>query len=299
MHFFALFYLRRIKALDRKDFLISNSSSNGHISYVSAFTNNARENNEFEIHTHYDRLEIYYFLEGDLFFAFDGKRYDIKDRTMIIIPEGMLHRPVIKHPCPYFRKRILFSKEIFGGYDFDKLDFSILLKKAKIIILDSQTISDMQLDVAFDNVADYLSLHSEYGDFCATVALCSLLIKTAQIDVNLAANSFELHNDKILQIIKYIDANLNNKLNYKDLSNHFFISEKGLYKFFKKETGFALGAYINERRVMQAQNLLLSGISSKEAAIEAGFQEYTSFYRSFLKRTGCTPSQYVKLHKRQ
>ncbi len=285
--------------MERKDFLISNTSSNGLLSYVSAFTNKARQNNEFEIHTHYDRLEIYYFLEGDLFFTFEGKRFEVKEGTMIIIPEGVLHRPVIKHTCPYFRKRILFSKELFNGYDFDKLDFSILLKKSKIIILDNQTVKDMQLDVAFDNISDCLSLHSEYGDFCATVSLFSLLIKTAQIDVNLAANSFELHNDKILQIIKYIDANLNNKLNYKDLANHFFISEKGLYKFFKKETGFALGAYINERRVMQAQNLLLSGISSKEAAIEAGFQEYTSFYRSFLKRTGCTPSQYVKLHKRQ
>ncbi len=285
--------------MERNDFLISNTSSNGQISFVSAYTNTAKENNEFEIHTHHDRLEIYYFLEGDLFFTFEGKRFEVKEGTMIIIPEGVLHRPVIKRPCPYFRKRILFSKEVFGGYDFDKLDFSKLLKKSKIIILDDETVRDMQLDVAFDNIADCLSLHTEYGDFCAAVSLCSLLIKTAQIDVNLVANSFELHNDKILQIIKYIDANLNNKLNYKDLANHFFISEKGLYKFFKKETGFALGAYINERRVMQAQNLLLSGISSKEAAVEAGFQEYTSFYRSFLKRTGYTPSQYVKLHKKQ
>ena len=285
--------------MNRKDFLVSNTSSNGHISYVSAFTNNAKETNEFEIHTHYDRLEIYYFLEGDLFFTFEGKRYDVKDGTMIIIPEGMLHRPVIKRPCPYFRKRILFSKEIFSGYDFEKLEFAKILKKAKIILLDDRTVRDMNLDVSFDNISDYLSLHTEYGDFCATVELCSLLIKTSQIDINLAAASFEMHNDKILQIIKYIDANLNNTLNYKDLANHFFVSEKGLYKFFKKETGFALGAYINERRVMQAQNLLLSGISSKEAAIEAGFQEYTSFYRSFLKRTGYTPSQYVKLHKRQ
>jgi len=77
-----------------------------------------------------------------------------------------------------------------------------------------------------------------------------------------------------------------------------FFSEKSLYKFFKKNTGFALASFIKERRILKAQDLLISGKSAKDTAIEAGFCDYTSFYRAFLKKTGISPIKYIKLNRR-
>ncbi len=70
--------------------------------------------------------------------------------------------------------------------------------------------------------------------------------------------------------------------------------EKNLYKFLKKETGFTLSNYINERRIIKAQSELNAGNSANEAAASAGFKDYSVFYRSFLRKVGITPTEYIK-----
>ncbi len=276
------------------DFSVRNISSNGNMYSVSSLTNNAQQNNEFEIHTHYDKFEIYYFLKGDLYFAFEGKRFDVQEGSMIIIATGMLHRPIIKKACLYSRKRLLFTKEIFTDFNATELELYKMLQENKIIILSKDTVEKAHLNDLFCKTEEYLSLHTKHGDFCAVISLFSLLIKICEnIDMSATSND-ALHNDTVLKIIRYINDNLNESLTYKELAKQFFISEKSLYKFFKKETGFTLSSYINESRIVKAQSVLNSGKSAKEAAIEAGFKDYTVFYRNFLKHTGITPLQYIK-----
>ena len=280
--------------MNQPDFSFYATSSDSKLRFVSTLTNNAKENNEFEIHSHFDEFEIYHFVKGELSFAFEGTRLDIKDGTMVIISKGTLHRPIIKEPCVYYRKRLLFSKELFAGFDLSQFDFYNALTSSKIMVFDAKTVFELQLDALFEEIEDGLRKHTEYGDFCATVSLFSFLIKAVKSGKTLDANTFELHNDKILEIIRYINDNLTNELSYKEIADRFFFSEKSLYKFFKKNTGFSLSAYIKERRIIKSQELLISGKSATDAAVGAGFRDYTTFYRSFVKKTGVTPMDYIK-----
>ncbi len=284
--------------MNQPDFSFYTTSSDKKLCFVSTLTNNAQENNEFEIHTHYDEFEIYHFVKGSLFFAFEGKRFEIKDGTMIIISKGTLHRPIIKQPCVYYRKRLLFSKDLFAGFDLSQFDFYNVLSASKIMVFDAEAVSNLQLDEMFEEIEEGLSQNTEYGDFCATVSLFSFLIKAVKSENTINPDSFELHNDKILEIIRYINDNLTNDLNYKEIANRFFFSEKSLYKFFKKNTGFSLGSYIKERRIIKSQELLIAGKSANDAAAGAGFKDYTTFYRSFLKKTGIAPMEYIKSRKK-
>lgn len=280
--------------MKKTDFTIRNTSLNGNIYSVSALTNNAQKNNKFEIHTHYDKFEIYYFIKGDLYFAFEGNRINIEEGSMVIIANGMLHRPIIKNPCLYFRKRILFSRDIFTEFNSSNTELYKMLQKTEIIVLEKQTVDKMKFDILFNEIEDFISQRTKYCDFCAMISIFSLLIKANNCVNAYNENKMELHNDKVLVIMRYIDDNLKEGLTYKNLAKQFSMSEKSLYKFFKKETGFALGNYINERRIIKSQSILNSGKSAKEAAIETGFKDYTVFYRSFLKKTGITPLQYIK-----
>lgn len=53
-------------------------------------------NAEDEIHAHHDDLEIYEFVSGELYFSADGNRIDIQPGDIVIITNGLLHRPIIK-----------------------------------------------------------------------------------------------------------------------------------------------------------------------------------------------------------
>ena len=276
------------------DFSIQYSGLNGAIRYSATRTNNALPNSEFEVHTHYDDFELYHFLKGDLFLAFEGKRIAIEEGSFVIICNGTLHRPIIKRPCCYYRKHLLFNKEIFTRFATIDSELYNRLLQRKILILKPDCSEKPRIDMIFSDIEDYISKGTAYDDFCALINLFSLLVKAEKSSSMLQGIESRPNSQKVSDIINYIDQNLTEDLNYKTIADNFYISQKSLYKFFKKETGFTLGNYINQRRITKAQSILNAGFSANDAAFEAGFKDYSIFYRNFLKEVGITPAKYIK-----
>ncbi len=81
-------------------------------------------------------------------------------------------------------------------------------------------------------------------------------------------------------------------LSLDDLSNTFFASKYVLLREFKKYTGISIHQYLLIRRILNAQELIRSGVKPKEACIQCGFSDYSSFYRAFKARCGSSPEQY-------
>ena len=270
------------------------SGLNGDLQYISALSEKAKPNTEFEVHTHYNEFEIYYFLEGDLFFAFDGKRIMVEPGTMIIIANCMLHKPIIKSPCRYYRKRILFNKKIFTRINTTDFELYNSIRKRKILVFGAKEVEALKLNELFDEIGAYLEAGTAHNEFCALISLFSLLIKAEKNTVKHLENKMCVYSNKAVDIIQFIDEHLAEDLNYTTIAKMFYISEKNLYKFFKKETGFTLSNYINERRIIKAQSELNAGNSATEAAAIAGFKDYSVFYRSFLRKVGITPTEYIK-----
>lgn len=280
--------------MKKYDYYSEHTGLNNSLSFITMLTKQAQPRSEFEVHAHYNEFEIYHFLEGDLYFAFEGKRFEVMAGTMIIISPGTLHRPIIKTTCRYYRKRVLFNKEIFAGLNTSAIGLSALLRERKIIAIRKEDVSTLQLDTLFNQIEHSLSEGNSYEDFCALISLFSLLIK-AEKSSRQNGNDFVFQNNgKADEIVEYIEEHLSESLNYKTISEKFYISEKNLYKLFKKETGFTLSNYINERRIIKAQSILNAGGTANEAAIASGFKDYSVFYRSFLRKVGISPAEYIK-----
>lgn len=58
-------------------------------------------------------------------------------------------------------------------------------------------------------------------------------------------------------------------------------------------TGFSVIEYITYKRILKAEELLLSGLSILDAANEVGFGDYSNFYKAFKKITGTSPKKYL------
>ena len=164
-------FLPMRKTMKNEDFSIHYYGLNDKIEFVSALTQNAVPNSDFEVHTHYQDFEIYHFIEGNLFFAFEGRRIKIEEGSIVIIPNGVLHRPIIKKSCRYFRKRILFNKDLFVR--FNTSDFALYKKliKRNILILTKETVKKNGMDKLISDIENRLSLNSSYNDFCALISL--------------------------------------------------------------------------------------------------------------------------------
>jgi AraC-like DNA-binding protein len=90
-------------------------------------------------------------------------------------------------------------------------------------------------------------------------------------------------NTKLLQIIDYINAHLSEELTIEVLSSKFYLSRYYLMHFFKEETGYTIGNYITEKRLLLAKNLVQNGSSLTEACFQSGFRNYSTFSRAFKK----------------
>lgn len=278
------------------DFVIKKDILDDLISYISAFTKNASPNTDFETHAHEDTLELYYFIKGDPVFSFEGRHIDVKEETFVLISDGLLHRPIIKKNCEYFRKRILFKKECFQRLA-DSSSLYEKLKETRIFTIDKNSSHYERITSLFSDIEEDILSYDKDRELSALVSLFSLLIKAEKSSAENEKINYKRQDRRVSEIISYIDANLAEDLSYKGISKLFYISEKNLFKLFKKETGFSLGNYVNTRRINMAKRLLIDGASASSTALATGFSDYSVFYRSFLKSTGMSPMQFIQSKK--
>lgn len=71
------------------------------------------------------------------------------------------------------------------------------------------------------------------------------------------------------------------------------ISTRHLEREFRRRIGRTPQDWLNERRIMAATRLLLSGMPIKAVAFEVGFKQPSHFNRHFKLRHRMTPSEFV------
>lgn len=92
---------------------------------------------------------------------------------------------------------------------------------------------------------------------------------------------------RLVDIVKYIQTNLNGDLSNKVLANVAFVSEDYVGQFFKTLTGTNLQDFIEGQRLHQAKRLLQTRPDSiQEISREVGFRDPAYFSRRFKMRFG-------------
>ena len=56
-----------------------------------------------------------------------------------------------------------------------------------------------------------------------------------------------------------------------------------MMRLFKQETGYTLGQYISQKRLLLAKELILSGEAVKQVCYDCGFKDYSTFSRAYKR----------------
>jgi AraC-like DNA-binding protein len=70
------------------------------------------------------------------------------------------------------------------------------------------------------------------------------------------------------------------------------VSRFQLLRGFAREVGITPHAYLVQRRVRLARQLLAKGQTPVQAAMQAGFADQSHMTRAFVRQIGVTPSRY-------
>ena len=103
-------------------------------------------------------------------------------------------------------------------------------------------------------------------------------------------------NERLAQVIAFMDANMGEQIVFPALARKFGFSERSLSRLFQGEVGMSFIQYLTLQRIMQALKLLLvDNMSVKEVAANVGYNSAPTFSTTFLKIVGIRPSDYVQM----
>ncbi len=95
---------------------------------------------------------------------------------------------------------------------------------------------------------------------------------------------------KVLAVLRYLNDHISEEISIDSLAERFYISKYHMMRRFRAETGASIHAYLSDKRLFLARDLIANGASATESCYQSGFKSYSSFSRAYRKRFGATPT---------
>ena len=239
--------------------------------------------NKSRLHAH-AKCELLCVFMGKGTVHIEGSKYDLRPGTFFLMRPGEGHYIVLDPTVPYDRSTLYFSPDLFDSFDGARTLLQPYFERES---------------------GKYNSYHpADFKDSTCIGLYKNILAKPDKINViiNLLSilqriNIFYKQATKQAvpesleyQILRYIQDHAQEDLSPQLLCNKFYISRTQLYRRFKEVTGASIGEYITMRRVMHAQELIGQGYKPTQCYSLAGFSDYSTFYRAYMKHFGHSPS---------
>ncbi|MCR5468589.1 MAG: AraC family transcriptional regulator [Lachnospiraceae bacterium] len=264
----------------------------------------------FDYHYH-DFHKIVVLLQGNVTYEIEGKSYELKPYDMLLVPMHKIHRPNIDSSSTYERYVIWISNDYLSSLADDRFTNKVTnnsdsaLTKTTGKAYYNNILEKSLIRTEKEKAEEYIELLkkaylAEQSDSFGSKRLSASYMDQFIILLSRFVSSPDFkedassiyYNKKIEQIIQYINANLTDNLSNEELSKIFYQSKYHLMHMFKKETGYTLHAYIKEKRLILAANLLKEGYPVSDVWDMAGFSEYSTFLRAFKSKYKRSPSSF-------
>lgn len=244
-----------------------------------------QESHEIEYHYHdFDKITI--FIKGTVNYMVEGKSYELKPYDIVLVKHNDIHRLSVDASTVYERIIVYISPGFMNAYKTDSYDLSFCFQRAVKKHSNVLRIPSLEKSSLFKAI---LRLEKSFlDDGYAAELYRQVLFLEFMIHLNRAAAKNHLEfidtdncNAKIVQILQYINEHLDGNLAIDALARHFYISKYHMMRQFKQETGYTIGNYITQKRLLLAKELILSGVPGTQACFDCGYHDYSTFSRAY------------------
>jgi len=107
------------------------------------------------------------------------------------------------------------------------------------------------------------------------------------------SNKTEKIDDKKIQdILKYLKENYSSNISLKELEEQFKLNSFYIIRLFNEKIGLSPHQYLLNLKINKSKELLKSGYSIVDTALECGFSDQSHFHRNFVNIVATTPRKY-------
>lgn len=228
-----------------------------------------------DIHWH-EFYEIEYITSGKGTAYINEKAYELKPNTLLFLSPVDFERIEIDGSLSIVN--VAFSSAIISSkinsllpygcaiYDYPREIFTLLLK--------DYDINDKWFYHKYTQLVN-----------CVLIDIVRKNSKTAEM----------VESSPIIKALHFMDLNFKNQITLQQISNHVGLTPTYFSSLFHEKMNVTFKEYLTSLRLDYAARLLLiSDFSSTEICYTSGFNDFSSFSRSFKKRFHFSPSEYKK-----
>lgn len=245
-----------------------------------------------DFHYH-DFCKLLLFIRGSGSYVVDGHRYRLQPGDAVIINSHCVHKPELEENVPYERIIIYISPEFLIRESTGECNLLQCFSGENGHVLRLHETRRKKLFSMAEQLEQELN-HPGFGrDIASNAALMQLLVRLGREQLRTDSHMPQpvtAEDSRVLEWMRYIDANLEEDLNIDVLAEHFYISKFHMMRLFRKETGSTVCGYLTQRRLLHARELMAAGVRATRACYRSGFRSYSSFTRAYSKYFGATPT---------
>ncbi len=256
-------------------------------------TDHSLEEPDYHYHD-FDKVII--FIKGRISYVIEGRSYELQPHDIVLVNQNHIHKPFIDTSEPYERIIIYIARDFINAYKTEDYDLGYCFRKAKedasyVLripqgknhpLLESTT----KLAQSFYDT-EYASQLKQQLDVLEFMIHLNRVSLQERFDYVTTSG----HNQKILDIMDYINEHLAEDISIKSIAEHFYISKYYMMRTFKEETGYTVLDYITTKRMVLAKKLIENKMPLTEIALDCGYNGYSTFYRAFKKFYGKSPKE--------
>ena len=267
----------------------SHLSLQGSSLVYSHSVSNHPENDSFERHCH-DYYELLYVVRGKGRYIVESMEYPLLPNTLLLLRPYEFHDVCPHKECVYERYVIHFkASALLDAVAALPMICQDRLPSAGVYIASANISEAVQSTISgLDEVS---RLFADTSMRNARDALLVTELNRILLLLSLAKREevAEPGDELIPRVIAYLNLHIERPISLDRLAQRFFVSKYYLCHAFRRQTGISIFTYIHTKRIAMAQQLLENGEPATSVAYQVGFQNYSSFYRTFCKLTGHAP----------
>ena len=254
------------------------------IDFAHKLNGHTLPSDDFKKHMH-DFYELIFFVHGDVDYMIESKSKKLVSNDIILIPAGLLHYGVANVDVEYERYVLKFPLRLINDTLAKEIqDFTCFSGNYPAL---------KELFIKLDNI--YNNYSDEHKYILMVNTLSEILINMQ----NKSKLSDELigvyHNPVVSKVIAYINENIKKNITLTDICNDLNFSRAHISNEFSRVMKIPVMTYIRYKKIIAAHQKILEGnVKINEVAYEYGFEEYSTFYRNYIKIIGKPPYSNTK-----
>lgn len=222
---------------------------------------------EYVYHYH-DFDKIILFLGGRVKYLIEGKTYELKPYDIVFVNRNEIHKPEVDFSIPYERYVLYISTEFLEQYKSEEYSLRECFEKAnreKAHVVQVSAVQNTKLMQNIRELENTLKQNAFAGELYGKLLFLQFIIQLNRAckEEKTKYNHSTQYNQKIVDILGYINENLYEELSIDKIASVFFVSKYHMMRQFKEETGYTMHQYITEKRILAARDMILNGVDRK------------------------------------